>query len=552
MAPEIIEGNGYSYSIDFYTLGALLFEFMVGLPPYYDSNPDNILNNIVNHQLDIPLNIPKNVRSLLTKLLEKDPKKRIKTFESLKACEWLRGINWTDIKEKKNPAPLAFSIYSSNIHDEFANMVIEKEPNRPFKKKYHEFYYIEKNLFRKPKNLTIEKATLFSKLAKPVFSLPQESSRERNTIAAPKNSKQKLSYNDIKGSRKKAIQKSYDQNFFNDLKKKLEIPLSMLRDSSKDNQKSSPKREINLLKASFKDSFHESILNISKERKPNIPKKDDSFTKKPIPSKLVTNRHSSAAQITNSIKTFEYSEEMSKLLRKIKNEKNSAQKPIAKQQIHSSSIISDERILTERSETTLKEVHEARINLIDENCKRILKPGISSHSSVGSMKILGEKSMNITSVRASLEKAKGISKGFLTKESSSTLKSLISSAHFKGIGAFSKAQDTFSRDKRSHDNSVSTEKTQGEVISRREDKVNKSSSAQVKTFFSSMKSPKENLSTKFSTANQEYSQGDKKIGKPIIDNYMSLNTEECRALLKKAKAINGSSTRNSVPKKIII
>ena len=40
MAPEVIERNGYNYSVDFYTMGAFLFELATGLPPYYDNNTD--------------------------------------------------------------------------------------------------------------------------------------------------------------------------------------------------------------------------------------------------------------------------------------------------------------------------------------------------------------------------------------------------------------------------------------------------------------------------------------------------------------------------------
>ena len=36
MAPEIVERNGHGYQVDIYTLGALLHELILGLPPYYD------------------------------------------------------------------------------------------------------------------------------------------------------------------------------------------------------------------------------------------------------------------------------------------------------------------------------------------------------------------------------------------------------------------------------------------------------------------------------------------------------------------------------------
>lgn len=55
MAPEIILGASVtSYSIDWWSLGVILFEFLVGVPPFNDSSPDKIYDNIVN--LRIPWN----------------------------------------------------------------------------------------------------------------------------------------------------------------------------------------------------------------------------------------------------------------------------------------------------------------------------------------------------------------------------------------------------------------------------------------------------------------------------------------------------------------
>ena len=38
MAPEIINGQGHLKYVDFYCLGALLYEMLIGRPPFYDSS----------------------------------------------------------------------------------------------------------------------------------------------------------------------------------------------------------------------------------------------------------------------------------------------------------------------------------------------------------------------------------------------------------------------------------------------------------------------------------------------------------------------------------
>lgn len=47
MAPEVVKGVGYNYCIDFYSLGALLHELVIGLPPFYSQNTEIMMQNIV-------------------------------------------------------------------------------------------------------------------------------------------------------------------------------------------------------------------------------------------------------------------------------------------------------------------------------------------------------------------------------------------------------------------------------------------------------------------------------------------------------------------------
>ena len=38
MSPEMLNGEPYSYGIDYYSLGAVLFEMITGLPPFYNTD----------------------------------------------------------------------------------------------------------------------------------------------------------------------------------------------------------------------------------------------------------------------------------------------------------------------------------------------------------------------------------------------------------------------------------------------------------------------------------------------------------------------------------
>jgi serum/glucocorticoid-regulated kinase 2 len=62
-------------------MGALLFEMLTGLPPYYSKDTNEMYQRIINEELSFPDFINKNhpVVDLLIKLLTKDPRNRIKT-----------------------------------------------------------------------------------------------------------------------------------------------------------------------------------------------------------------------------------------------------------------------------------------------------------------------------------------------------------------------------------------------------------------------------------------------------------------------------------------
>jgi len=48
MAPEVLRGKPYTYSVDYWSLGCIFFEFLAGFPPFSGGTPDETWTNLKN------------------------------------------------------------------------------------------------------------------------------------------------------------------------------------------------------------------------------------------------------------------------------------------------------------------------------------------------------------------------------------------------------------------------------------------------------------------------------------------------------------------------
>jgi len=81
LAPDIIKGEGHSFEVDWWSLGALVYEMLHGRPPHFNRDKHAMLKDIINK--DIPFNsknFSPEAKDFLMKILDKDPKTRLGGF----------------------------------------------------------------------------------------------------------------------------------------------------------------------------------------------------------------------------------------------------------------------------------------------------------------------------------------------------------------------------------------------------------------------------------------------------------------------------------------
>ena len=109
LAPEMLKKQGHGKAVDWYLLGVLFYEMLVGITPYFTTRKEDLFYNIENAELKIPNFVTKDAADLLKKLLERNPTKRLggsgRDAEEIKEHPYFKDVDWKKVYEKKIKVP---------------------------------------------------------------------------------------------------------------------------------------------------------------------------------------------------------------------------------------------------------------------------------------------------------------------------------------------------------------------------------------------------------------------------------------------------------------
>jgi len=110
VAPEVILQRGHDAAADNWSLGVLLFEMIDGDNPFWEEGMDNgTLYDVICHSPHFPLpeHVSVEAEHLISRLLEKNPGKRIGTFreKDILEHEWFDQVDMDDVRAKRVKAP---------------------------------------------------------------------------------------------------------------------------------------------------------------------------------------------------------------------------------------------------------------------------------------------------------------------------------------------------------------------------------------------------------------------------------------------------------------
>ncbi|CAO3618439.1 unnamed protein product [Cunninghamella echinulata] len=136
LAPEILQGLSYNYSVDLWSLGTILYEMLMGLPPFWAKTHAEMYNRVLRDPLEFPEDLDEATIDFITGLLQRQPSDRLGTGEDgprmIRSHPYFESLEWTDVYYKRIRPPyiprLKSEIDFSHFDREFLEMTPRLSP----------------------------------------------------------------------------------------------------------------------------------------------------------------------------------------------------------------------------------------------------------------------------------------------------------------------------------------------------------------------------------------------------------------------------------------
>lgn len=105
LAPEVLDGKHYTKSVDWWSMGTLIFEMLTGLPPFYDEDVQKMYAKKMTAELNVPDYVDSLAADLIRKLLDRNPATRLQDVATIKKHPWFDPIEWDSLACKELTPP---------------------------------------------------------------------------------------------------------------------------------------------------------------------------------------------------------------------------------------------------------------------------------------------------------------------------------------------------------------------------------------------------------------------------------------------------------------
>ena len=311
IAPEVFKQKGYGQEIDWWSLGVIMFEMMIGYPPFYSESSTETCKKILDWENNLEIrpeaNISKEAVDILKRLIN-DPEKRLgrNGAEEVKQHPFFKNVDWKHVKETMIPPfiPQLKGPFDTRYFDEYEETepfypINNNENNNRYQKKdmcFVDFTYNREN----DNDYRINMVTALE-----VFDSIQESIRKINNI----NQNQKMEVLDENFNKKNSVNTEKNKYMNKNIRNKnflinntnIEIKTTHEKKSYSSNKAKQIRSSLNSQNNTNSSSIHSSSCAKAKEMRPiknvnikinKLPIRISTFNKKNnkvIPISIFTN-----------------------------------------------------------------------------------------------------------------------------------------------------------------------------------------------------------------------------------------------------------------------
>ncbi|XP_064648701.1 serine/threonine-protein kinase N2-like isoform X2 [Lineus longissimus] len=140
LAPEVLTETSYTRAVDWWGLGVLIFEMLVGESPFPGDDEEEVFDSIVNDEVRYPRYLSTEAIAIMRRLLRRNPERRLgsseRDAEDVKKQAFFRNVDWDALLMRKVKPPFIPTVVSmedvSNFDEEFtAELAILTPPKEP-------------------------------------------------------------------------------------------------------------------------------------------------------------------------------------------------------------------------------------------------------------------------------------------------------------------------------------------------------------------------------------------------------------------------------------
>ena len=138
LAPEVLLKQGYDKTVDWWSLGCIMYEMLMGRLPFAIKRGVKLTMKVYEKILEFPKKIDKTAKDLILKLLVIDPQERLGVgengSENIKNHPFFEGVDWDMAWDKKLTPPFVPKLKSDTDLRYFDNMFTDEPINGPKKR----------------------------------------------------------------------------------------------------------------------------------------------------------------------------------------------------------------------------------------------------------------------------------------------------------------------------------------------------------------------------------------------------------------------------------